>query len=106
MMPALAQEGPQGSSEKPTLRELAKEVPNPLSSVSLFTNEIDYTSLNGELTNRHENSLIWNLQPAFPMELGGDWLWVHRPVIPLVLESPIFDPALQNFDDKRGIGDI
>jgi hypothetical protein len=28
----------------------------------------------------------WNVQPAFPLDLGEDWLLVQRPLLPIVIE--------------------
>jgi hypothetical protein len=103
---AYAQSGAAPDAKGESLDKMSKEVNNPLSSLTLFTNVFSYTALDGVIEKGDQDNVTWLVQPALPMTLGKDWMAVHRPLLPIMLKQSALNSSTGDFEDVEGIGDF
>lgn len=72
--------------------EAARQSSNPLGGdFWIILNQFDNYFLQGDLTDDTEHLNTWAIQPVIPIKLGGDWIMVNRPTIPIVLNADVPD---------------
>jgi hypothetical protein len=86
-----------GGEKKIDLEALSKELDNPLGKLWILWTQNDTITLKGFPLNDTKTLNMTLIQPVLPVPLTKDWLWVSRPVIPII-NTPI--PEL----DRRGQG--
>ena len=86
--------------------EAARKSSNPLGGdFMVLLNQWNVDFLQGDITNKTRHSVTHVFQPVVPIGLGGDWIWVTRPTLPIVYDADL--PAGPNqFDSESGFGDI
>lgn len=97
------------ASAEDSVDSIAKEASNPAGSLALFHTNIQYQDFSGNLNNADkQNSTTVLLQPALPFPVGDEGNRViFRPLIPIPLDQPVFDPSKDDFSDAdTALGDI
>jgi hypothetical protein len=79
--------------------ELQKKLANPVSDLITVPLQLT-TTLHAGPFERPQHTL--NIQPVYPMALGGGWSLIHRLIVPL-LSNPAAAPGQ---DRQNGLGDI
>lgn len=92
------------------LGAIAKKLNNPLGNVWALQFEFDWTMVDGDLVDGHEDNYAILFQPILPIPLTREWNILSRPVVPLLsAKAPDFDQVQRDidFDDREtGLGDI
>jgi len=82
------------AQEQQSADDLAREMSNPTAAVSALTSNFDFTTYSGDLPGASDQT-GWSdlLQPGipFPLESGANILF--RPAIPIIFDTPIYDPV-------------
>ena len=90
--------------------EAARQSSNPLGGdFMVLLNQWYFDFQQGDSTDSTRNSITHVVQPVIPIRLGGDWIWVTRPTLPIVYnaEIPNSQPSSSNrWKHKSGIGDF
>ncbi len=109
--------------------EAARQSANPLGGdFIIILNQWNYDFLQGDITSETRNTVTHIFQPVIPISLGGDWIWVTRPTLPIIynaelpslrvplgfggLTPPPPPPGVVDLDDffdfkeEEGIGDL
>ena len=94
--------------EKLTNDEIAKQLANPNTPLSTMRLKNLYTFYDGDLPGADGQSNFSMLfQPSFPFPIGDDGSLIFwRPALPILFETPVFNPSTGDFDKKSGLGDI
>ena len=79
--------------------DLAKKTQNPVSDLISIPLQNNF---NFDVGPDDDLQYILNIQPVYPMALGENWNWIHRPIIPLI-DQPSMGPGI---DSEFGLGDI
>ena len=91
----------------PTLAEIDRQLNNPLTSIWSLTVQENFSLNKGDRVDgtRVGNTLFF--QPALPIPVGTDMMFIARPVFPLVTNT-ILDPTSEDpaNGEKTGFGDI
>jgi len=95
------------SSEK-SAEEIAAELRNPATPMSTMVTKWEYRTYDGSLPGADDQSGASMLfQPAFPIPLGDGKVFAFRPAIPVLFDTPYFNPTQGQFDEtSTTIGDI
>lgn len=106
----LAQASSQASSttkvaEKQSLAEINKKLNNPVSSIWSLNFQNNFNFLEGSPSNKTRFFYSMNFQPVVPIPLTKDWNLINRPVLPVILGKPSFNPET-GFSGSSGLGDI
>jgi hypothetical protein len=93
------------SVENMSLEEIDQKLNNPLTSLWSLTLQENYSILEGDSIKgkTYANTLFF--QPAFPIPLGKDKMFIARPVFPLVT-SPVLRSDGSTKSHKTGLGDM
>ena len=101
---ASASAGPQTG---PTLADIDRQLNNPLTSIWSLTFQENFSLNKGDRVDgtRIGNTLFF--QPALPIPVGTDMMFIARPVFPLVTNT-LLDPTSEDpaKSEKTGFGDI
>ena len=94
--------------ERLTNDEIAKQLANPNTPLATLRLKNLYNFYDGDLPGAKDQSNYSMLfQPSFPFPVGGEGdLILWRPALPILFETPVFNPTTGGFDDKSGLGDI
>jgi hypothetical protein len=86
--------------------EAARQSSNPLGGdFMVLLNQWNVDFLQGDITAKTRNVSTHIFQPVVPIGLGGDWIVVTRPTLPIVYDAEL--PTGPNqFDNESGFGDI
>ena len=108
--PANAEEGevsvePSASLAEMSLEEVDQQLNNPLTSLWSATLQANFSLLSGDRIKDQETASTIFFQPAFPIPVGRDKVFIARPVFPWVTR-PILEADGSSGDDKSGLGDI
>lgn len=79
--------------------ELAKQLSNPIASLTSVPLQFNYDDGIGPLDDGDRFSL--NVQPVVPMSIGEDWNLISRTIVPIVYQDNVFPGAGSQF----GLGD-
>ena len=94
------------SQEQPSAADIANELANPNTALGFLAFQLDHIKYDGELPGADQQD-AWklNFQPNIPYPLGEGKNFFLRPLIPIVLDQPVFVGG--SFED-RGVelGDI
>mgnify|MGYP001323540503 CR=1 FL=1 len=88
------------------LEAIQAEMQNPLSNFYMLQNQITYFEMGGDRVSGSPHMWNWNIQPIMPVSLGGDWMLINRPVIPLVGDFHYYDSDDDEVKTKSGVSDI
>jgi hypothetical protein len=109
---AFAEEAPQGEDEWEELDEISledinRQLENPLTRLWSLTLQENLSLNKGDLIDGRETSNTLFFQPALPLSIGDDMIFIARPVFPMVT-NPILDPSESDGVRGRttGFGDI
>ena len=93
-------------AEERSASEVARELANPNTSLGFLANILDYTTYDGDLPDSdNQDSWRYSFQPSIPYPLAKDTNFFLRPLIPIILDQPVFVDG--DFDDKGvELGDI
>ena len=86
--------------------EVAKELANPNTTLGFLSFNFDYLTYDGDLPDAEDQD-AWKLsfQPSFPYPLGKGTNFFLRPLIPLIIDQPVFEDG--GFKSKGvDLGDI
>ena len=86
--------------------EVAKELANPNTTLGFLSFNLDYLTYDGDLPDVGDQD-AWKLsfQPSFPYPLGKGTNFFLRPLIPLIIDQPVFEDG--GFKNKGAdLGDI
>ena len=88
--------------------ELAKELSNPATPLASLDNSFEFFTFKGDQPGAdNQTSLTYSFQPSIPFPLNNGKLLFFRPLIPVLLDEPVFNPARNAFDSKGvELGDI
>jgi hypothetical protein len=91
----------------PTLAEIDRQLNNPLTSIWSLTFQENFSLNKGDLVDGTELGNTFFFQPALPIPLGNDMVFIARPVFPLVTNT-VLDPTSEDRVNgkKTGFGDI
>jgi hypothetical protein len=93
------------ASDEQDLEEIDRKLNNPLTSLWSLTFQENYSLLDGDLLTGTEYANTFFFQPALPLPVGRDKIFIARPVFPLVT-SPVFDGEGGVNKHTTGFGDI
>ena len=84
----------------------ARKSSNPLGGdFMILLNQWNFDFLEGDLSTDTRHAVTHVFQPVIPISLGGDWIWVNRPTLPIIYDADV--PVGPNqFDSESGIGDM
>ncbi len=86
--------------------EAARQSANPLGGAFMvLLNQWNLDFQQGDITNETRNSYTHIFQPVVPVGLGGDWILVTRPTLPIIYDAEI-PKGPNQFDNESGFGDI
>ncbi len=105
---ALADKAKSSESKSLSLEEIAKELSNPATPVAQLNNVFEFQTFKGDLPGADsQTSFTYSFQPSIPFPLKNGKLLFFRPLIPVLLDEPVFNPARNDFDSKGvDLGDI
>lgn len=94
-----------GKTEVNDLEEINRKLENPMTSLWSLVVQENFSLNKGEQIDGtiHSNTLFF--QPALPVPMGDDLIFIARPVFPLVT-SPVLFPDGSVDKHKTGFGDI
>lgn len=97
-----------GSVSSVSAAEMAAELSNPNTPVSIMNTNFDYVQYDGNIPGATQQSGFSILfQPSIPYPLGGGKNFFVRPSIPFIIEQPIFNTLTNEFEtEKTELGDI
>lgn len=94
-------------AQEKTADEIALELSNPATPMSSLFNNLEYKTFKGDLPGADsQESLVYSFQPSLPFDLGEGRTFALRPVVPLILQQPVFNAEKGTFKDESGLGDI
>jgi len=98
---------PKELHEELTLEEIDQKLNNPMTSLWSMTLQYNYSVLEGDAIGGSETTSTTFFQPALPLPVGRDMVFIARPVIPYVT-SPVFDSTAPGGTNgtQSGLGDI
>jgi hypothetical protein len=85
-----------------TLKQLQKQLNNPLSTIWSFQLEQDFQFLNGDASSSYRNSYKTIFQPVMPLPLTENITWINRPIFSF-LSTPTFDAEDGDWDRTAGL---
>lgn len=96
------------AEEEQSVDEVAKELSNPIGSLASLNASFLYQTFKGDLPNAgSQDAWQFQFQPVFPFPLSNGYNLLVRPLVPVFLDQPVFDPAKLEFDDRGpDLGDI
>lgn len=96
-----------GGAAKPSAEEIAAALANPNTPMASMTFKLQYRTFQGDLPNAgDQDSSTILFQPSFPFVTeAGDTVF-FRPALPILLDQPSFNAAIQDFDTESGLGDL
>jgi hypothetical protein len=91
-----------------SVEEIARQLRNPVTTLASLSNVFEFQTFKGDLPGADsQTSLTYSFQPSIPYPLKNGKLLFFRPLIPLLLDEPVFNPARNDFDSKGvELGDI
>jgi len=94
---ATAKEADHGKSAE----EVAHELANPNTSLGFLAFQLDYIKYDGDLPDADDQE-AWrlNFQPSIPYPLGKGVNFFLRPLIPIILDQPVFEVEKGDFESK------
>ena len=100
----------EGAGETPdsvlkNLAEINRKLENPMTSLWSLVFQENLSLKNGELVNETQTVNSFFFQPALPVPVGDDLIFIARPVFPLVT-NPVFAADGSVSEHKTGFGDI
>ena len=99
---------PVQAEEKMTADEIAKELSNPTTPLASLNTSLVYSKFKGDLPNASDQD-SWRLefQPSLPFPLSNGYSVFFRPLVPVLLDQPVFDADELDFDSEGiELGDI
>ncbi|MCA9810596.1 MAG: hypothetical protein KC473_09675 [Candidatus Dadabacteria bacterium] len=102
---AQGQAGGQESQGSESLAEVGAQLANPVSSVWSIVFQNNFTFLEGEPSDKTRFRYNLNFQPVLPIPLTDNWNLITRPVFPLLIGQPVYNPE-SGFHGRSGLGDI
>jgi hypothetical protein len=100
--------GPTLAEEKMTADQIAKELSNPTTPLASLNTSLVYSKFKGDLPNASDQD-SWRLefQPSLPFTLSNGYNVFFRPLVPVLLDQPVFDAGELDFDSEGiELGDI
>ena len=90
-----------------TLAEIDRQLNNPLTSIWSLTFQENFSLNKGDFVDGTEIGNTFFFQPALPIPLGKDMVFIARPVFPLVTNT-VLNPTSEDGTNghKTGFGDI
>lgn len=94
-------------ADEMTLEEVSQQLENPLTSLWSITFQNNYSLNEGDAVSGTQDSNTFLFQPAMPIPVGDDMIFIARPVLPLVY-GPELDPNASDGVERHhtGLGDI
>lgn len=90
--------------ESHTLKQVAAELNNPLSSLWSLQQQNTWQANRGSpSTGTTRGSYTGLFQPAMPVPLTEDWTLINRPIVSW-LNTPTYDPLTDDWDRTSGVG--
>lgn len=93
--------------------EAARQSSNPLGGdFMVILNQWNIDFQQGDITDETRYAYTHIFQPVVPIGLGGDWISVTRPTIPIIYSAELpsgpdlSNPGLAEFDSESGFGDL
>ena len=87
------------SQDQPSAADIANELANPNTALGFLAFQLDHIKYDGELPGADQQD-AWklNFQPNIPYPLGDGKNFFLRPLIPIVLDQPVFVGG--SFEDR------
>ena len=101
---SLAQSSADAAGQE-SLAEINRRLNNPVSSIWSLNFQNNFNFLDGFPSDKTRFFYNMNFQPVIPLPLTRDWNLINRPVIPVILGKPVFNPET-GFHGRSGLGDI
>jgi hypothetical protein len=91
-----------------SMEELAKELSNPATPLASLNNFFEFYTFKGNLPGAESQTRFsYGFQPSIPFPLKNDKVLILKPLVPLLLDEPVFNPVRNEFDSKGvDLGDI
>ena len=111
---AEATQGDQGGGDVfSNADEAARQSSNPLGGdFMILLNQWNVDFQDGDLTDETRHAFTHIFQPVMPIGLGGDWISVTRPTLPIIYSAELPSgpdlsrPGKASFDSESGFGDL
>lgn len=105
---ALADEAKPGKFENESDAEIARKLQGPVSPLASLDNVFEYFTYKGDQPGADsQTSFTYSFQPKIPFRLENGKFIIFRPLIPILLDEPVFNPARNDFDSVGPeLGDI
>lgn len=87
---------------------IAKELSNPATPLASLNNVFEFFTFKGDQPGADSQTRFsYSFQPSIPFPLDNGKVLIFRPLIPVLLDEPVFNPARNDFDSKGvDLGDI
>ena len=87
---------------------IAKELSNPATPLASLNNVFEFFTFKGDQPGADSQTRFsYSFQPSIPFPLDNGKVFIFRPLIPLLMDEPVFNPARNDFDSKGvDLGDI
>lgn len=88
--------------------EIARELSNPATPLASLNNVFEYYTFKGDDPGAdRQTGFSYSFQPSIPFPLENGKVIIFRPLIPFLLDEPVFNSARNDFDSKGpALGDI
>lgn len=88
--------------------DVANELANPNTSLGFLAFQLDYITYDGDLPDADDqDAWRFNFQPSGPYPIAKGVNFFLRPLIPIILDQPVFDVEEGDFENKGvDLGDI
>lgn len=105
---ALADKAKLSEIKSRSVDEIAKELSNPATPLASLNNVFEFHTFKGDLPGAdNQTRFSYSFQPSMPFPLENGKVFIFRPLIPLLLDEPVFNSARNEFDSKGvGLGNI
>lgn len=105
-LPAIAVQAQEDDDQLPSLEEIDRQLNNPLTSLWSLTLQDNFGVVRGTMVDGSANTNVLFFQPALPIPVGQDMVFIARPVFPLVT-LPVPNPVTGIFEgSETGFGDF
>lgn len=88
-----------GGHQGKSAEEVAHELANPNTALGFLAFQLDYINYDGDLPDADDqDAWRFTFQPSLPYPLGGGLNFFMRPLIPVIIDQPVFQEG--GFDSK------
>lgn len=105
---ALADRAKPAEFKSQSVEAIARELSNPATPLASLNNVFEFRTFKGDLPGADsQTGFSYSFQPSIPFPLKNGKVLIFKPLVPLLLDEPVFNPTRNDFDSKGvDLGDI